>query len=110
MASPAERLQELERLFAELREQVENWQEGIDEFQGRTFEHKATSTGEFHLRELVLLREQMEHRLPELQNGLTKGMDELQKSLKDAWTSVIEEYKQARKPPGGSPPGQASDL
>ena len=100
MAGPTESLQELERLFAELREQVEKWQQGIDEFEGRNFEHKATTTGEFHLRELVLLREQMDHRLPELEHGLTKAMDELQKSLKDAWNRVIEEYKEARRRPG----------
>ncbi len=96
MATPQERLDILESRLTELREQLDRWNEAVEEFRERTEERKVTRTGEIHLRETVLIREQLEHRLPEIREALIAACDDLEESVKGMWGEVAESFRKAR--------------
>lgn len=99
MVSPQERLDMLESHLAELREQLDRWNEAVEEFHERTEDHKATRTGELHLRELVLIRERLENIVPEIRETLVAACDDFEESVRDMWVDVANSFKEARDKP-----------
>ena len=97
MASVQENLHRIKNHIAELCEQLDEWQAAIDEFRARAEERKVTSSGEYRLRELVLLREETDQRLAQIRQALNDALEDLEESVRDSWGEVRKEFKSARE-------------
>ena len=90
-------LDQISRHLDDLRAQLEEWQAAIEAFKSRADERKATSSGEYKLRELVLMREDTDQRLAQTRDKLNDAWDNVQECLHESWNEVKEEFKRARE-------------